>query len=525
MEHSIKYILLTFPNVAVVNAEKCPGINTCLMLLRPPPTHSSVKALSLAGQLHAIPWYSLWFFSELVYLDISHTRMPRQIALGDLFLSVLRNLRVLRARDAGIDDQTAAWWCYALHKRLWALDVRDNDLTDRAVNSLVGLCTSGPNMASEYSFSIDGQLCRVGEPVAVPDDVPMMPTGLRRDDLTYMTRALVHQTDDVGAKPISGLTHLHLSGNRFSHNSLVRLLLTTDGQLECLTSDGGVYNDDGLPPGTSGFFTSLPLLPQVSPRLTAVEVHHSAVTHVPALATDNPWHLNDLIFSENVTSAIIDSIFDEPFVPNMNPRITDLTLTGIPQVSSGLIVLRLLQFIRCLTRQQRVIESMADLFGRGRIYSGLRHLTLVFQEQRPEHIGPIAEWIIEGKSGQSSHMWNSQAETDLDEEEALSCFREFHTEMVQQQLDFLAQKVYQLRAIRDRPTVNSTPTRESKDSLTESSPNKDKASNPPRAPSPGGPTTADDRLQDVFEEIKHLRQLNRGTKREWHGILTLKRPL
>ncbi|KAI6780820.1 uncharacterized protein J7T54_007299 [Emericellopsis cladophorae] len=188
-----------------------------------------------------------------------------------------------------------------------------------------------------------------------------------------------------------GLTHVSLSNTSVTGSGVERLMRLAQGHIEYLAHDSmpllrpRIDSSRLWPSGGSlrgilgGAYVFRPVF---SSNLRSLRIHHSLVTHIPDLEHENFSARASMYLVENLILPRIDTLFPQAFVPDMNPRLTSLTLTCVPRRSSGPLVARLVAFLKLLSIQERNIQCMAaccssSLRGPGML-KGLRHLRLEF---------------------------------------------------------------------------------------------------------------------------------------------------
>ncbi|OHE92472.1 hypothetical protein CORC01_12263 [Colletotrichum orchidophilum] len=200
---------------------------------------------------------------------------------------------------------------------------------------------------------------------------------------------------DVCSAP-AGITHLHISDTHITSSGVERLLRSSQGQLEELSCDapsflpvqGSALKQQHLLPwpknttlrgvlGCAHIFR-----PVFSSNLRELRIHHSLVTQIPTLETDGLSTMARLWLAETVLRKRSEMAFPQTFEPDMNPRLTSLTLTKIPRRSNGPLIDKLLHFLRQVGLQERAIleTSSQSLSRHGPVLlRGLRHLRLEFE--------------------------------------------------------------------------------------------------------------------------------------------------
>ena len=164
-------------------------------------------------------------FPHLVYLDLSHT-LPARDASVLSALSGLYDLQVLKLRGTGMRDGEAEVLANAIGIRVRVLDLRENNLTDMAVRSLMQACF----MPADRLRNGNSNSRRVEDwPVGIapgPDFLSL--DSLRSEDLDQellrqLTNPLTGRLafEDI---PHKGLTHLYIADNHLSVEGLSSLL-------------------------------------------------------------------------------------------------------------------------------------------------------------------------------------------------------------------------------------------------------------------------------------------------------------
>ena len=435
--------------------------NTCPLLL-----------LSIAYCPYQLP--STFFNSPslqgLVYLDISE--VPGSI-LPLIQPALLPSLRILKIRGREIDNATLAALVSLYRLRLWSLDISDNRISDHVIDMLTSHCFPVTQLRSSAHFRVEGRLIleergtpQYGPFITVEEsewsgtfdhperyfaDSPMYQVRpdqgfqehqtFRSDGLepvrqdTADAASAVLSEGEMGVEDLRasrGLTHLHLSNTNISAVGLEKLVRQSNGQIEELSCDSTPL----LPPCTdypNAWPTSASLhgilgaahvfRPVFSSNLRVLRIHHSLITRIPTLDLDGLSTLARIHIAENAIRQRVDGAFPQSFVPDMNPRLTSLTLTCIPRRSSGPLVDRLLRFLRLLSSQERAMQDImttaASSWRGPGMLKGLRHLRLEFE---PDPMGEgfsaaedldAAEFMNSGNPGFSFFGDEWTAKTDV----------------------------------------------------------------------------------------------------------------
>lgn len=390
------------------------------------------------------------YFKELVYLDISHIPGSVKTAvLSSLNPQCLPELRVLKVRGREMDDTAAMELFRTFRRQLWSLDMSDNKLTDRIIDDLVSHCLSSLSFRSEAHFEKEGKLVLrrdIGSqaygpfefiqdsdtsatfthperyladaPVYTrrPDQAELQEwqtvrgdglSRLKKDDasttkLGLLDEALamhvnapfpLHSQVRLGA---GGLSHLYLNRNKLTSSGIGKLLRASLGRLEHFECDFCLHppplsqqEHHRKIPHVVGLVGAAHLFrPVVSSNLRSLRAHHSLVTQVPTLVAEGlsvaaARRLAESTFYRNVCRA-----YPQPFAPDMNPRLTSLTLTDIPSRSLGPVIEQLKQFLTLLSGQQRGIKEAQAVFNRQQkaLLSGLQHLRLELEPSFSEDL-------------------------------------------------------------------------------------------------------------------------------------------
>lgn len=398
-------------------------------------THTAPLLLSISGCSTQLPntFFCSPSLQKLVYLDISG--LPGSVS-PLLQPSLLPDLRILSLRRREIDDVALHELATLYRLRLWSLDLTQNRITDEALQVLAQTCFPTVSLRSDSHFQVEGKLrpAKYGTEshgpfvfieesdssgsFAGPDryflDAPTYDAQPyisphhrqifradgratpRLNSVDGATKILSHQSTTYDAedsyRTSHGLTHLALSYNRTSMDGIARFLRTSNGQLDHFACDLMHL----LPPGSSGtkFWPKSAHLygaigaphvfrPVFSSNLRSLRIHHSFVTNVPKLEVDGFSSLSKLYLAETSIRFRTDQAYPQAFVPDMNPRLSSLTLTCVPRRSSGPLIERLINFLKLLSTQERSIADLSvDASSSWRwpgMLKGLRQLRLEFE--------------------------------------------------------------------------------------------------------------------------------------------------
>ncbi|KAF4993027.1 hypothetical protein FGRMN_6763 [Fusarium graminum] len=489
LRDAIKYL----PNLSCVFADGHQDLDPSEFLSEAGP---QIQLLSMADCSVSLTQKFVSSLRSLVYLDLS--RVPGSLRpllqLGDL-----PELRVLRIQGKEVDDATAEMLATRFGTRLWSLDVSNNKLTDMALDSIRTHCLCPVNLRSDENYDVEGKLefgstsagfgtwIRIDESewsgsfthpnrhlVDAPlydlhDTLPQEFVCKRSDGKSpgksdaaeAVCRGL--QGEDLYVSPATnlqasqGLTHLSVSGNQISSLGISKLLTLGRGHLQELSCDSMLL----VPPSGAasvwpkaaklhGFYATCTLRPVFSSNLRALTLHHSLVTQIPTLEMDGLSTVARLCISEKAISPRAERAFPEAFVPDMNPRITSLTLTRIPRRSSGPLVSKLIAFLRLLSAQERAVFDMSSRRGPS-VVAGLRHFRLEFEsdpyDEEGSEVGDIdAEGLLDSGDARfsffddrvrGSQQQDDEGSVELGQSPDSTDFPTPHLKMDQQESEFL----------------------------------------------------------------------------------------
>ncbi|KAL4760767.1 uncharacterized protein BDW70DRAFT_137186 [Aspergillus foveolatus] len=204
-------------------------------------------------------------FPELIYLDLSYTTSAKdQTVLSAL--SQLERLQVLKLRGIGLKDIDAAFLANAIGHRVRFLDLRENKLTDTALQPLLHACF-GP----------------LGHDPLRPQPTFLRSPGLDEEFRKALTSPLTGRSwvEDL---PNVGITHLYLADNQFSVNGIASILATS--QLHVLdvgTLDTEKHSikiqSNGRREAYAGSEKLIPILGTAAKEnLTYLRAHHTICT-------------------------------------------------------------------------------------------------------------------------------------------------------------------------------------------------------------------------------------------------------
>ncbi len=128
--------------------------------------------------------------------------------------------------------------------------------------------------------------------------------------------------------------------------------------------------------------------PVISSNLRSLRIHHSLVTQIPTLAAPNLTALARIWLAETYLRESAELAFPQAFVPDMNPRIRSLTLTGLPRYSMGPLIRKILAFLDLVHKQEQDIARATGPSRRSpHVLSGLRHFRLDFDRDLYHELG------------------------------------------------------------------------------------------------------------------------------------------
>lgn len=413
--------------------------------------YAALQMLDLAGCLHPITsrMFRSPYLRDLVYLDISS--LPGSV--GPLVQTSLSpefapGLRILKAKNREMDDATAHLLLERFGRQLWSLDISGNKLTDVTIESLIEHSFSSLTYRSGAHFDTEGKLqndrqwgtrqfgpfesisesnesASYAHPLRYVPDAPPYNRHAGQQDLqewqVVRLTGIEARSDDSAAgirkcllddvlEPIpeargaastirdgrGGLTHLYLNGNRFTSAGIQKLLRCVKGNLrhfECDSSRSPCFVPESrFLPQVHGLFGFSHLFrPVFSSNLRSLRIHHSAVTRVPRLHAEWLPEREAIVQAETVFHQRIRMAHPCALVPDMNPRLTSLTLTQIPARSSGPLIQAITNFLDLASDQQIAVQkstSTASRRGTASL-SGLRHIRLELLHDQAEDLTSV----------------------------------------------------------------------------------------------------------------------------------------
>ncbi|KAH6885747.1 hypothetical protein B0T10DRAFT_83567 [Thelonectria olida] len=400
--------------------------------------------LSLANCPHPLP-INLFLRSgtkHLVYLDASS--IPGNID-PILQLNTLSNLRILKIRNHELLNSKLGVFIRHFRTQLWSLDISGNKISDDLVPSIIRACFNPDTLLSDAHFLTEGKpifpgtACDsygpfiyiresewsgsfshperylVDAPVyrsspELPLESPLRSDGqqaIRTDSLDGILREFSGQDPDLSDERIrtsTGITHLRLSNTLITALGVESFLRNSGGHLEDLACDNMQLikltsrQSELWPKGAKlyGILNAAHFVrPVFSSNLRVLRLHHSFVTQIPALEMEGVSAMNRLYIAETSILPRSEQLYPQAFVPDMNPRLTSLTLTHIPRRSSGPLIAKLVQFLKLLSVQERSIfdakAASSSWRGSSGELKGLTHVRLEFDSDPMDEDFPAAQ--------------------------------------------------------------------------------------------------------------------------------------
>ncbi|KAH0553129.1 hypothetical protein GP486_006685, partial [Trichoglossum hirsutum] len=329
---------------------------------------SKATAKSLRGGLAHFP--------ALGYLDLSSTKSAGAWEAINQICS-LNRLRILKLRDVGLQDAQMEALARAMGTRVWSLDVRNNNLSDMCIDTLLRCCFLSPNhgfnrpresqasLITQQTATENAQNRQTrapsnlrfaqaqgatNPPPSFSDIVHGGPNELEgdSDSEAYMVTYLAsdpHAHIELFERPKTGLTHLYVAGNGFTVGSVARLLRTA----RLKSFDCGTLRTKYIPTQFGPPPTIKDLIPELAnSKLTYLRIDHRIFggdgRPRSSITTPHDWPGN------------ID-ISDEPnLVPAALPNLQHLVLTDVPTtIDQERFTDALKRFLHRLADQEREI--------------------------------------------------------------------------------------------------------------------------------------------------------------------------
>lgn len=223
-------------------------------------------------------------FPNLVYLSLSNTFAARDKSVLSN-LKYLPNLQVLKLRQVNLRDEDIATLAAAVGIHVRSLDVRDNLLTDRSVESLLQSCFIAPGVNDGLGNNREGVLLTAGLedwPAGIARPAPHLLADFRDEALDehFIKRLATASIGRLPSEdlPLSGITHLYIAENRISTAGLTKLIET--GRLFVL--DAGSIKEvshTDVVTTSPGAEKLVPVIEKhCSENLTSLRIHHAVVT-------------------------------------------------------------------------------------------------------------------------------------------------------------------------------------------------------------------------------------------------------
>lgn len=356
---------------------------------------------------------------DMWYLDLSHT--ARDESWETRFRAFMKangmpRLKVLKLKGLRLTDSIARSICECVPKTLWSLDLRDNLLTDQTIRHLynpvcvyhdLGVNDHNRSSPTGPTFLEDSpEYTEKWQSTAHQRDTMLRPD-LRESFVNYVmangkyidssapSPMYLDENDPLGL--IIGLTHLYLSGNKFTTFG-IETLLHYRNRLQVLDvgavrSGAPIATNSGFLPDQRVLFirmNAFMLSYANGVRLENLRIHHSVVTTTPTvLPTSKAENLYSPVYLEAAESA--GQGLSIPFRPLENNRLRSLTLTNIPTKSYGYLIERLIWFLQQCVKQEKEIDQQRVSHPKHRnapiLFPGLRELRLEFVQEETQEEG------------------------------------------------------------------------------------------------------------------------------------------
>jgi len=289
---------------------------------RPPLPTFGLKLLLASGEPNATSLgltVAIPRFPNLVYLDLSYTTPARDAAVLAA-LQPLHDLQALKLRGIGLRDGEVEVLANSIGIRVRLLDLRDNQLTDMAVRSLMQVCFLPPDAPPSSRLNVEDW------PVGMTPGPDFFSLDTLRSEefdhelLKQLTRPFTGRLafEDI---PHRGLTHLYISGNHLSVEGISSLLKSK--RLHIL--DGGTVD-------TVKTITRTHSLTEPT-RYTDEVRFPGAEKLVPVLARDASKNLTYLRIDHALVTANTDHTAKEP---TRSPHGDTVELAGSAPLSAEL---------------------------------------------------------------------------------------------------------------------------------------------------------------------------------------------
>lgn len=323
----------------------------------------------------------------VMYLDISYTYRPEHWTRV-MQETNFRSLRVLKLSGMRLTDRMfPSNLLTQSGLRLWSLDVSNNLLTDRFISDIVcehGIAPyqSSFNQTEQSVYRTDDECLYENVPLYTRDDrdihhPPYDQLVSMRDDSLDGFAKYVEANGDMETNPrhalpvddiytrSTGLTHLYLSRNKLTSAVLPLSFNLQNRRLQTLDL-GSPHATSSLPvsqrlphstsfavPNHAHLFTRA-----AGSRIQTLHIHHSLVTLVPTIVPSSlhQGYLPERLAHAERMSELEPRTWGEPFRPQDNYRVSELTLTDIPTRSYGTIIKRLTVFLQLCYDQETALD-------------------------------------------------------------------------------------------------------------------------------------------------------------------------
>lgn len=294
-------------------------------------------------------------FPQLVYLDLSYSNVAGkypfiQSVCGARFILTLK---ILKLRGVGLADRSVSLIAMAIGTGLWSLDVRDNNLTDAAVQALLDHCVLPP----DYAYS--------PKPA---QELTENTSNCAQDDQEAFVLNQIYKCQRT-----SGLTHLRISNNDISAGAVVALAKTARLLvLDCSRQRGLGVNGYYRRAATHDAVKAVEVLRELAENefasagsLRHLRINHQLVTGDSALldTLDKDIAATFMLNGNHWPRWVSNDAYElmtRTALPTMGLR--TLVLTGLPYTShTGWIAKGLVAFLNhCASLESCATENAAD---------------------------------------------------------------------------------------------------------------------------------------------------------------------